>query len=263
MYKVVVSDLDGTLLDSNHALSQQTISTVHRIVKQGIRFIIATGRHYQDVKHIANNLGLDLFLITSNGARIHNKQGQTIFRQDIPEHIVQPLLEMAPKDTQLNIYKEDQWLISKPNQALLEFNKSSGFNYSITNLFTTDHNNVAKVFFVGKHETLLALENKINHLFGDSVNAAFSLPDCLEVMAKEVNKGQALQQVLKIKGFTLEQTVAFGDGMNDYEMLSQVGMPVVMANAHDRLRQSLARYENTLSSDEHGVAQKLEEIFPV
>ncbi|MBU2712286.1 Cof-type HAD-IIB family hydrolase [Zooshikella harenae] len=262
MYKVVVSDLDGTLLDSNHTLSQQTISTVHRIVNEGIRFIIATGRHYQDVKHIAKNLGLDLFLITCNGARIHNKQGQPIFRQDIPQHIVQSLLEMAPKETLLNIYKEDQWLVSKPNKTLLNFNKSSGFNYSLADLFSIDHKNVAKVFFAGKPEPLVELENKINEQFADLVSAAFSLPNCLEVMAKGVNKGQALQQVLKEKGFSLDQTVAFGDGMNDYEMLSQVGMPVVMANAHDRLRHSLSHYEKTLSSDNHGVAYKLEEIFP-
>ena len=67
MFKVVVSDLDGTLLNNQHQISPHTRRTLHRLTAEGIRFIVATGRHHIDVQGIRNALGLEIFLITANG----------------------------------------------------------------------------------------------------------------------------------------------------------------------------------------------------
>ena len=67
--------------------------------------------------------------------------------------------------------------------------------------------------------------------------------------------------MLQQNGFSLDETIAFGDGMNDLEMLSLVGRGVVMGNAHDRLVKALPDHERTLSSDEDGVARYLERLF--
>ncbi len=93
------------------------------------------------------------------------------------------------------------------------------------------------------------------------LNVTFSLPDCLEVMHAGVHKGNAVRAVLEQHGLEMSQAVAFGDGMNDFEMLSMVGRGVVMGNAHDRLKQALPEHEQTLTSDEDGVAVYLEKLF--
>ena len=70
MYKAVISDLDGTLLDENHQINDFTIETVKKVVEKGIKFYIATGRSYFGAKEIMDKINLKIPLITSNGARI-------------------------------------------------------------------------------------------------------------------------------------------------------------------------------------------------
>ena len=112
-----------------------------------------------------------------------------------------------------------------------------------------------------RHQELLQIEAELNQRYGDRINVTFSLPDCLEVMHAGVHKGNAVRAVLEQHGLEMSQAVAFGDGMNDFEMLSMVGRGVVMGNAHDRLKLALPNHDQTLSSDEDGVAVYLERLF--
>ncbi|MBR7249926.1 HAD hydrolase family protein, partial [Klebsiella variicola] len=80
---------------------------------------------------------------------------------------------------------------------------------------------VSKVFFTSDtHEKLLPLEQAINARWGDRVNVSFSTLTCLEVMAGGVSKGHALEAVAQARGYSLKECIAFGDGMNDAEMLT-------------------------------------------
>ena len=76
MYHVVASDLDGTLLSPDHSLSPYAKETLRLLTEKGIHFVFATGRHHMDVAQIRDNLGISAFMITSNGARVHNSQGE-------------------------------------------------------------------------------------------------------------------------------------------------------------------------------------------
>ena len=71
MYQVIATDLDGTLLNADHQVDPFTVATVRKLEAQGLKFIIATGRHYRDVAGIRDVLGIRPYLVTSNGARIH------------------------------------------------------------------------------------------------------------------------------------------------------------------------------------------------
>ncbi len=84
-YKAIISDLDGTLLNSKHRISTYTKEVIKKVIEKGIHFYIATGRHHQDVNHIRNQLGLDTTFITSNGCRVHNAKKEEIFASDLDE----------------------------------------------------------------------------------------------------------------------------------------------------------------------------------
>ena len=86
MYKVVVSDLDGTLLNGQHQISPHPRYPAPS-GGAGIKFVVATGRHHVDVRSIRDTLGLDIYLITSNGAVVHDKQDQLIFNQALPDSV--------------------------------------------------------------------------------------------------------------------------------------------------------------------------------
>ena len=94
MFKVVVSDLDGTLLNGQHQISPRTRDTLHRLVDQGIKFVVATGRHHVDVRSIRDALGLDIYLITSNGAVVHDKQDSLVFNQALPSTVAAELIAL-------------------------------------------------------------------------------------------------------------------------------------------------------------------------
>ena len=256
MYRVIASDLDGTLLNPDHRVSEVTKQTIHALLAKGKKFIIATGRHHIDVKAIKEAIGADIYLITSNGARVHNAQGELVFSQNVAPEIAQQLSELVlPTGVQANIFRDDDWFINEESQELLDFSQDSTFSYEVADLSRLDKHGVAKFFFCGPHEQLVTIERQIKAQFADAVNTSFSLPKCLEVMDISVNKASALTEVLKLKGFTLADTIAFGDGMNDVEMLQAVDKGLIMGNAANMLKTALPEHEVIASSADDGVAR--------
>lgn len=265
MYSVVVSDLDGTLLNSKHEISPFTRSVIHRLNDDGIRFVFATGRHHVDVGKLAQQLDIDMYLITSNGARVQNPSGQMIIRHDIYPGLVTRLVAMGREynGTVLSsIYQEDNWFIEQRHEKVDQFSDENHFAHTLKNLDEVDTSGVSKVFFLAEtHEGLLPLEQQIRDTLGEQVSMTFSLPYCLEVMAPGVCKGVALAEVLNLKGFGFDDAMAFGDGMNDYEMLQEVAKGLLMGNADTKLRELLPDYEMIGTCDEDGVAHYLRQSY--
>ncbi|MGC3836829.1 Cof-type HAD-IIB family hydrolase [Moritella viscosa] len=254
MYKVIVSDLDGTLLTPAHIVSEQTKITIHKLLKQGKKFIIATGRHNVDVEAIRKTIDAEIYLITSNGARVHNDKGELIYSKNVPTDIAQIIAEIDLPD----IYRDDEWFVNKPNPEILNFSQDSTFSYQVVDLSKLEKTGIAKFFFCGPHEDLVTLAAQINEQYSTKLNVSFSLPECLEVMDIKVNKAEALTEVLKIKGFTMAETIAFGDGMNDLEMLQAVDKGLIMGNASTMLKAALPNFELIGHSAEDGVAHYIE-----
>jgi len=262
MYPIVVSDLDGTLLGPDHQLSAFTRETLLMLAERGIKFIMASGRHYMDVEKIREQLGLDIFLITSNGARVHNKQGEVVFRQDLPVAVVEELLELPLEDDiSINVYQEERWLANREQPELLKYHQDSGFLYQVCDLNAADKQGTCKVFFNGDPDKLHHLAKVLEQRFAGLLSITFSAPNFLEVMDKGVSKGHALAHVVSLKGHTLEDCIAFGDGMNDREMLSCVGRGVVMDNAPAMLKQALPQLEQALANTQNGVAHYLRQLY--
>lgn len=111
MYQVVASDLDGTLLSPDHYLTPYAKETLQLLTARGIDFVFATGRHYIDVGQIRDNLGIRSYMITSNGARVHDGEGKQIFAHNLDRDIAADLFEMMRNDPKVvtNVYREDEW----------------------------------------------------------------------------------------------------------------------------------------------------------
>ncbi|HAI9186743.1 TPA: HAD family hydrolase [Escherichia coli] len=216
MYQVVASDLDGTLLSPDHTLSPYAKETLKLLTARGINFVFATGRHHVDVGQIRDNLEIKSYMITSNGARVHDLDGNLIFAHNLDRDIASDLFGVVNDNPDIitNVYRDDEWFMNR--------HRPEG---------------VSKVFFTcDSHEQLLPLEQAINARWGDRVNVSFSTLTCLEVMAGGVSKGHALEAVAKKLGYSLKDCIAFGDGMNDAEMLSMAGKGCIMGSAHQRLK---------------------------
>lgn len=266
MYNIVASDLDGTLLSADNTLSSYAKETLKLLTKRGIHFVFATGRHHIDVTQIRDNVDIEAFMITSNGARVHNTAGELLFSDNIDHDIVSALYSIEANNPEIltNIYRNDDWYINRESLEQAAFFNKSIFNYQIAvlNLLPTD--GVCKIYFLSQdHEKLLMLEKEMHTRWGRRVNVCFSLPNCLEVMGAGVSKGNALERVARKLGYSLENCIAFGDGMNDLEMLSMVGKGCIMKNAHSRLKKSLPSLKMIGSHTHDAVPYYLREIFSI
>ena len=133
MYQVIATDLDGTLLNSEHQLDPFTIATVRRLSESGVHFVIATGRHYCDVAGIREVLGIKPFLVTSNGARVHAPDDTVIHARNLPGDIVRRLVrpDIVGKHGRVivNLFADEAWLIDRDAPHLLALHQDSGFRY--------------------------------------------------------------------------------------------------------------------------------------
>lgn len=262
-YKAIISDLDGTLLNEKHEVSDYTKNVVKKVIDKGVKFFIATGRHHEDIDFVRNGLNLDSIFITSNGCRIHDASKNKLLGHDIDEEIIKGLINLEiEEDIHRNIYMEDEWYVEKENDYLDDFVKDSPFLYKITDLKNLENIKSPKVFFLSlEYEKLVDLKEKIEKLYPGKLNITFSLETCLEIMPIGVSKGYAIKEVLKKHNIKPEETIAFGDGLNDLEMLKTVGKGFIMGNAHDKLIKELPTHDIIAPNTEEGLAKKLEEIF--
>ncbi|MGR5112507.1 Cof-type HAD-IIB family hydrolase [Vibrio jasicida] len=260
--KIVASDLDGTLLAPNHQLSAYSKETLKALHEQGYTFVFATGRHHVDVASIRRTVGIPAYMVTSNGARVHDQNDQEMYSQNVPEDLVQPVIDTIKTDPEIliHMYQNDDWLLNKDDEQLRDFHEE--FTYKLYDQDNAPTDGIAKVFFTHPaqdHEHLVTFETKLREQFGDRLNIAFSTPWCLEVMSAGVSKGDALKAVAESIGLTLENTIAFGDGMNDVEMLSMAGKGLVMGTSHEKVMKALPNNEVIGSNADDAVAHYLQD----
>jgi hypothetical protein len=203
-------------------------------------------------------------MVTSNGARVHTPDNELLSSHNIPADRVQDIVDLLKDedDVFVNIYLHDAWLINKESEELHAYHKESGFNYELFDVDKAPTENVAKIFFTHRkqdHAFLAAYEKELNQRFAGQLTVAFSTPWCLEVMGPNISKGHALNIVAETLGKSLNDCIAFGDGMNDVEMLSMAGKALVMGTAHENVFAALPDIEHIGNSSDDAVPHYLKQ----
>ncbi len=264
-FSAVISDLDGTLLDENHQLDKETAKTLQQLEQKGIDIILASGRNYADMVLIAEKAGLkNAVLITSNGAMTYDLYDNILNADYIEENIAFELMQIPfnAETTCLNTYQDKGWFINVDLPMLRQFHQDSQFTYEVIDFSKHHGKTVEKVFFIAKTiDDLEPIETIINEKFGDTLSMTYSSLLCLDIMSKGVCKGSALTRLLKQREYQLSDCIAFGDGLNDKEMLASVGKGCVMQNADERLVELLPDLERIGSHNELAVTHYLRRLF--
>ncbi|MBS9783038.1 MAG: Cof-type HAD-IIB family hydrolase [Pasteurella sp.] len=264
-FRAIVSDLDGTLLNAHHKVGDFTIEILQKLAQQGVDIFLATGRNYPDVKHIVSRINLDdAMLITSNGARTNKLSGEMLSNNYLPENIAFELMNVDFDEERicLNSYQGDDWFINKDIPALKDFYIESGYCYQVVDFSCHHGRQTEKVCYVSREaDDLNELEQHIFQKYGTSVQVARSLPYCLEITNQGICKATALEQLVQLKGYTMADCIAFGDGFNDVEMLASVGKGCVMGNAEPKLKAQLSDNEVIGFNKDEAVAHYLKVLF--
>ncbi|MBK0368370.1 Cof-type HAD-IIB family hydrolase [Flavobacterium agrisoli] len=261
--KVIVTDLDGTLLKPNHRISDYTKSVFKTLHQNGYLIIVATGRHHLDAMAILDTLDFPVYLVSSNGARIHTPQRELLFSFDLESDLVKKALnvEIDPEITVV-LFKENVWQTNKLSEKLNSFQADLKYLPELVDYKSLEDFSAIKIFFAHENqEKLIVLKDAILANNADTLHHAFSLPTCLEFMDKSIDKCFAIEKVLQNEGFTMSQAVAFGDGFNDLQMLSKAGKGLIMKNAPQTLKDVLPQLEIIDSNADDGVATFLSQYF--
>lgn len=266
VFYIIASDLDGTLLNSSQQITSFTKKILHLLTAdKNIHFVFATGRHHKNVMKIRNNLNIPSYMITSNGARIHNTQGDIIAVHNINTKIAADLVKIVYYDPKIitNIFRNDEWLINRKNKIHQEKNfQENNITYKLYKKNIAVLDGICKIYFASHdHQRLLLLEQELYKKWGNYINISFSLPTCLEIMPAGISKGHALKKVANLLGYQLKDCISFGDGMNDKEMLAMTGKGCIMCNAQQRLKDTLPHLEIIGSNEDDAVSHYLQYLY--
>lgn len=261
--KVVISDLDGTLLNTDHQISEYTKTVFQQLHKDNYLLIVATGRHHLDALPIVESLGCPVYLVTSNGARIHSPAKELLYSINIKSDAIKSILDLEI-DSEITtvLFKEEVWQTNKENKKLNSFQTIINYPPEIVDFKFVEDLSAIKLFFThDSHRKLLELRDKILVDHSDHFSHAFSLPFCLEFMDKSVDKSVAILKILEKENLTFEESISFGDGFNDEKMLIAAGKSLIMENAVDSLKNKLRHLEVISSNADDGVAKYLTKML--
>lgn len=255
--KLVVSDLDGTLLDTKSQITDYTKAAVKKLVDNGIEFAIATGRGRASAVRLKKDIGLDIYLICNNGANIYDKKEKSIFEKIIDKKTSQEIINLLrDRKVTYNGFIDDDFYRDEYDKT--DYSERIDF---IEHILVDIENCPAlhKIIIVEDPDIILKINKELREKFSDVVEITISDPECIDIVPKECSKGNALKVIAQQMGIDMKRIMAFGDGENDLDMLRKVGHPVAMENAQEIVKKEI---NNTAPKNiENGVALYLEEFF--
>ncbi|MBS5115104.1 MAG: HAD family phosphatase [Erysipelotrichaceae bacterium] len=274
--KVIVMDVDGTLMNSQKQLTDETKKALIKAQERGMIVILASGRPTSGLLKLGEELEMSKhhgLFVSYNGSKVVDCQTmETLFNQPLSveegkavlEHMkkfkVKPMIDKGEYMYVNNVY--DNYVQFNGDFNVVEY-ESRGGNYLLCekkDLAEFLDYEVNKILTAGDPEYLQAHHEEMAAPFKDTLSCMFTGPFYFEYTAQGIDKAKALDTVLRPMGYTPENLIAFGDGHNDASMLKYSGTAVAMENAVQDLK-DIADYV-TLSNDEDGIAHALYHYIP-
>lgn len=259
--KLVATDLDDTLLRDDLTISPRVIETVRKAREQGVIVTFATGRMPASSRPYAQELGIDVPIITYNGAMIQEAiSRKVLLRKVIPVSMAHNIISfLSEEEVHFHMYLKDQVFVPKMNKWSEEYARKTRVPVEegdLSQLLQGEGEGVEKLILFDEPEVLAKWANIIRDRFPEQFHLTSSKPYFLELMHPEVNKGRTLLSFAEGMGIKPEEVMAIGDGLNDLEMISSVGLGVAVANAREEVK--AAAKVITTSNEEDGVAEAIE-----
>ena len=271
-YKGIIAlDLDGTLLNSQKGLSRTNKDTLARAAQAGWAVVPTTGRFYGAIPQIVRDLPFMRYAITVNGAEVADLESKEIvYKAEIPySQAVEIMAFLDDYPLIYDCYQDGEAFMTEAMKAQIDL-MTDDVNYRKMLKELRQPVNELKAFIAERKKDIqktqfvtydAAVHKKLMELlpqkFSDIV-ITVTAKNNIEINNVRANKGEALWALADYLGVPRENTVAFGDALNDMAMIKAAGTGVAMANACDEIKAAAGFI--TLSNDEDGVAYGIKEI---
>lgn len=231
--KIVFFDIDGTLLNyETLILSEKTIEVLHGLQERDIKICIATGRAPSTIPKF-EGIEFDAYL-TFNGSYCYTKDGEEIFNNPIAREDVKQLLRNAENiDKPVSIAVRSRLAANGSSPDLEAYYTFASLKLEIAEDFdeVVEHDDVYQVMLACSQEEHEKMLQNV-----DTVKITGWWDKAIDIIPGDGGKGRGIEEILAYYGFDKSESMAFGDGGNDIEMLQTVGIGIAMENAKDEVK---------------------------
>ena len=254
---LVISDIDGTLITSNHEIAESTRRAAMRLYERGINLSLCSSRPPRSIRPLADQLALRSPFAAFNGALIVTADGEVKLRSALAPAIIAQIKAIADSlGLGLWLYDEQDWWVAGPDAFVEREAHTSGFAPRIEGYDERLKGEVTKLTVVGKPELVAQAERRVLTELATEVSASRSKPRFLDVTAYGIHKGSAVRRIASVFNVTPAQVAVIGDGPNDIEMFREAGLSIAMGQGVDEVIDA-ARFI-TSSNDNDGWARGIE-----
>lgn len=266
MYKMIVCDLDETLMNDDGTLSEKNTAAIQAATAKGVHFVPNSGRSYASFQNDLEKMHLrdqaNEYSISYNGGLIlENKNNRPIAVNAMPFEVAKGVFEAgtANENASTHVYTQDKLYIYHPIEGDTAYLKNRGVDYSVMETADFDQfkdQNVMKVIMAlptmpERKELRAEVEKQVDP---SKLTVAYSSDRYVEFNPAGINKGSASIQLGELLGIKPEEIIAAGDNSNDLSMLKVVGLPVSVANGIDSVKE-VAKYVTEADNNHDALAE--------
>lgn len=267
MYKLLVLDLDGTLVNSRKEITPITRRALLKAQQSGVHLVLASGRPVDSISPLAELLQLEQyggFVISYNGARIINwSTGEVLHKDVLPPEVLPALYEYSHiSRLPILVYQDGCVLTEERDNSyvdMVSFTNKMPVRKAESFLNEVRHP-LHKCLMVGDPIDLHQWEMKMVTELGDRMNIYRSSPFILELVPLGVDKAKAISILTQYLGISNKEVIAVGDGYNDRSMIEYAGLGVAMKNAVSEVKE-IADFITELSNDRDGLVEVIEKFI--
>lgn len=264
MRRMIVMDVDGTLLRSDGTCSEETKEYLNKLKNDGHIIVLATGRCFEEIMEPTDNAFFANYIISHTGSVIYNvSEKKFIFESKISKDMVEEIIDSYDE-------KIMTWIslvtLNKYNRFPLEYYEESKFTHTILDVKELNNigNDVFNICIRLKQNNYTdividKMKDKFKELDFIIMQDSFGSEKRIEVVPKGINKSFSINEVAKLEHLDKKDIICFGDGLNDIDMLANCGVSVAMGNALDEVK--VVCNDRCDTNDEDGVIRYLERYF--
>ncbi len=256
MIKLIACDMDGTLLDDNSQLPPETLDCINQVEDAGIQFVIATGRRYDTASSFFGAVSERMDFVASNGAQVVSS-GRLIDQEVFSGSALRKLRNVVAEFDMLHLSLFDRrqsFLVDDFSCYVGELDKDFP-EPRIVGWPSPDVAIIKASVYCDQPDAIMDMAYLLSREVGEKFIFAPSGQHYIDVLQKGVSKVTGVGELLSMYGIGLDEVLAFGDSMNDYELMREAGMSCAVSNARPAIKQIASKVIG--SNVEHAVQREM------
>jgi Cof subfamily protein (haloacid dehalogenase superfamily) len=255
-YKLVVLDMDGTLLDNNHHVSKANKEVIHKLKREGTSIVLASGRPFESIYPYVKDLGIDLPIIAANGALIKSPlTSEVYYSSSLPINLAKEIIEYGQENQYpISLYLDGE--VHTLNESLVKMHwELEKINARLIDQFESNRE-LFKIIYANTPQKIEEAYKHLEQKYKGELYITRSDAIYLDVMNTNASKGKALHQLMDMLHISSHEVLVMGNSFNDITMFEVAGLAIAMDNSPQEVKDAADFV--TKSNNDDGVAYTLD-----